>query len=184
MTTFENLKSQWDNQSEIEVPNNGAQLIIEKTKRLRNKQQITNVILGITVMTLVCFFFYIAAYNNAIVALALVLMVGGLIVRMLIERLSIRRLEKINIKADANTFKQRIIRYYKNRVKTHYVLTPIVFVMYIAGFAILLPFFKQDLSYGFYIYILVSGITFLLVIALFIRKQIKKELIVIKELQN
>ena len=182
MKNFEDIKSQWENQPEINIPYNGPKLIIEKMTFIKRKQRITNMVLGVTVTVLVGFFLYIAAYSNLIAALALLLMIGSLLSRILIEFFSIKKLKRINMSADAKVFKQKIIDYYKNRIKTHYIITPIIIVLYAIGFIILLPFLKGALSSGFYTYIKVSAVVILVVLGIFIRKQILKELVVLKEL--
>ncbi len=184
MINFDDLKSQWKMQLNITVPHNGAELIVEKTDLLKKKQRITNIVLGITTVVLVGFFFYIAAYNNVTVALALGLMIGSLLTRIIIERFSIEKLKQVNLSVKASKFKNIITNYYKQRIKTHYIITPIVFASYIVGFALLLPFFKEGLSVGFYYYILVSGFVFLIVMGIFIRKQVLNEINLLKQLQS
>lgn len=184
MTAFEDLKSQWENQSEYKAPKNGARLIVEKVGLLKRKQRITNVVLGITALVLIAFFFYIMAYNNTTATMALLLMVSVLFIRIIIERLSIKKLKEINVTDDSASYKLKIIDYYKKRIKVHYVITPIMFLLYILGFSILLPFFKAGVSSWFYTYILVSGIVFFIVIGLYVRKEIKKEISLLKELRN
>lgn len=183
MKTFEDLKSQWEKQPEFITPNNGSKLIIEKVTFIKRKQRIANIVLTITSIILIGFFFYIKAYNNRLVTMALVLMIGSVWARICIEFLSIRKLKEINITNTASEFKQKIIIYYKSRIKIHYILTPIIIALYALGFIILLPFFKESLSSGFFTYIQVSSVVVLIVLGLFIRKQVQKELFVLKELQ-
>ena len=184
MKTFEDLKSQWEKQPELLTPNNGSKLIIEKVTFIKRKQRITNIVLTITSIVLIVFFFYIKAYNNSLVTMALVLMIGSVWGRICIEYFSIRKLKQINITNTASGFKQKIIMYYKSRIKIHYVFTPIIITLYAIGFIILLPFFKESLSSGFFTYIKVSSLVVLIVLGLFIRKQIQKELFILRELQT
>ena len=184
MTKFKDLKSQWENQSELKTPNNGSEQIIQRMNFVKRKQLITNIVLGVTSIVLVSFFFYIKAYKNEIVAFALLLMIGSLLIRIFIENRSSQKLKNINITVDARTFKQKMIEYYKKRIKIHYVITPVIVALYIIGFIMLLPFFKQELSTGFYIYIKLSAIMILIVLTIFIRKQVLKERNTLKELCN
>ena len=57
MTTFEDLKSQWDEQPEYKTPDNGSKLIIEKVTIIKRNQRITNMVLSATVIMLGAFFF-------------------------------------------------------------------------------------------------------------------------------
>lgn len=47
----------------------------------------------------------------------------------------------------------------------------------------MLPFFKMSLSNGFYTYVIVSAVFILLIMALFIGKQIKKVFSILKEIK-
>lgn len=184
MKTFEELKLQWENQPESETPKDGAKLIVKKMNSIKKKQQITNIILGFTAVTLIIFFFYISAYNNILVATALFLMVGSLLIRIIIEYISVKKLKQIKVTAVASEFRKSLTHYYKKRIRTHYIFTPIIVIFYIIGFSILMPFFKESLSKGFYTYIKISGIVVLVVLSLFIRKQILKELQILKQLKR
>ncbi|TYA74096.1 hypothetical protein [Seonamhaeicola marinus] len=184
MINFEDLKSQWSEQPQGTIPHNGASEIIKTATLLKKKRQITILILTITAVILMGFFFYIAAYRNNTVITALILMVGALLSRVFIETLSVFKLNKIKATINSKTFKENVVTHYRNRIKTHYIATPVIFVLYTFGFFMLLPLFKQELSYGFYLYVVVSGIIVLVVLAFFIGKQILKELSIIKELSK
>jgi len=176
MTVFEDLKEQWADQPKPEVPNDGAKKIIEKIISVRRKQRITNVVLSITALVLISFFFYISAYKFQTVTIGLLLMIGGIILRIGIEFNSIRNLKRMNVLSDAQSFKQQIIRYYKGRTKVHFIITPLIITAYCIGFILLLPAFKATLSSGFYSYIVISSMVLLVVLVIFIAKQIRKEL--------
>jgi len=184
MTAFEDLKSQWQEQTKPETPNNGAKIILKKINFIQKKQRITNVVLSVTILILIAFFFYINAHSTTLVAFALFLMIGALLIRVLIEIFSINKLKQMDVTKDATAFKMEMIAYYKNRIRTHYIATPILVLLYAIGFIILLPFFKESLSYGFYTYIWVSSIFILFILALFIGKQIKKELSQLKKIND
>ena len=183
MTEFKDLKSQWDSQTEINIPEDGAASVMTKVKAIKTKQQITNWVLSITSMVLIFFFFYINAYNNTLVTLGLFLMIGSLLVRIGIEFFSLKKLKELDITTDHVSFKQAMTRYYKNRITTHYIMTPVIFTLYIIGFVILLPFFKDSLSSGFYTYVIVSGIVVLVLLAILISKEIRKELKVLHQIK-
>lgn len=184
MTNFENLKSQWENQPKLKTPDNGSKIVIEKVAFLKRKQRITNFVLSITAIILLGFFFYITAYNNTKVTMALLLMFGAVLVRIIVEQLSIKKLYRLDVTTNNTTFKQKMVSYYKSRINTHYVITPILIILYITGFMILMPYFKQGLSTGFYTYIQVSGFMTLLVLVFLIGKQIAKEIKILKGLSS
>lgn len=182
MTTFENIKSAWNNQNAPQIPADGAIKIKNKVKSLKLNQLYTTVILSITVAVLISFFFYISAYKVSVVMLGLSLMIASLILRVVLELLSSKALGTLNITLNTQEFKEKLAKHYKNRIQIHYVATPIILVLYIVGFILLLPSFKENLSAGFYTYIIVSGVVFFVVFIVLIIKSIKKELNDLKNL--
>ena len=184
MKSFEEIKSEWEHQNSPEAPKDGIKTILEKVSSIRKKQRIMNIILSLTILVLILFFIYITAYKNSLVAWSLILMIASLITRIGLELHSLKKLKRLNINKNANSFKQSMIYYYKNRVNVHIIWTPVLIVLYAIGFILLLPSFKQSLSKGFYNYIVISSIILLITIGFFIFKQIKKELSILKELKN
>jgi hypothetical protein len=184
MTSFEDIKTQWKDQKNIDIPNNGHKIIMKKVSDIKKKQKQTNIILFLTILVLIAFFVYIAAYKYLIVASALLLMIGSLAVRIGLELQSIKNLSRLNVNISASSFKENIIGYYKNRVHIHLIWTPIIILIYSIGFVMMLPSFKASLSSGFYTYILVSSVVILVILSFFIYKQITKELSVLKELTD
>jgi len=183
MTAFEDLKSQWGNQRQPGIPKDGAKQILNKITSVHKKQRITNIVLALTGTVLVAFFFYISAYKFQPVMIGLLLMIGALAVRIVIEFSSIRTLKNMDVSTTAEKFKQQMIRYYKGRTKVHFIVTPIIIIVYCIGFNMLLPAFKENLSGGFYNYILISSIILLIILSLFIAREIKMELNVLRALK-
>lgn len=184
MTAFNDLKSQWEQQPQVEAPANGSTIIIKKISVLKKKQRIANIVLLATAIVLTVFFFYVNAYTNALVTLALSLMIGVLLIRVILEYFSIKKLNQLDVTTNASSFKTAITSYYKKRIITHYIITPIIMSLYISGFVILLPVFKENLSKGFYTYIIVSGLCVFIIMILGIGKQIKKELRILKQIKT
>ena len=184
MTAFENLKSQWENQPQLEAPNNGPKSIMDKMASIKKKQQITNGVLSVVLIVLIVFFFYISAYKVKTVMVGLLLMIGVLAIRIIMEVFSVRAMKKIDVSIDNTMFGQHMIKYHKKRVKVHFIATPLIIIVYCIGFVMLLPSFKATLSAGFYNYIVVSSIVLVVVFGIFIVKQIKKELLILDELKT
>jgi hypothetical protein len=113
MTTFEDLKSQWENQTQKNTPNNGSELIVQKINTIKRKQRIINLVLFVTIGILTSFFFYIEAYKFGLVSFALILMISSLFVRILIEYISLKKLKQINITTNVAVFDKNMIAYYK-----------------------------------------------------------------------
>ncbi|WP_394747946.1 hypothetical protein [Spongiimicrobium salis] len=183
MELFEELQTEWDEQAEIAPPKGGPQKIKESVNSLKNKQKITYVVLGTTIIILIGFFFYISAYRLEHVAFLLGLMIAVLFLRIVIEVISVAYLKRMNRAEHMELFLKKILYYYKVRKGIHYLITPVLFFTYWFGFVGLLPYFKQSLSLGFYTYIQVSSLVIFLVLGIFIGAQVKKELRLLKELQ-
>jgi len=108
MEKFEELKSEWAGQSSAIIPEEGVQTIIEKMKKIKGKQRSTNIILAMTCIVLIGFFVYISAYQFRTVMIGLLLMIGALVVRIVLELLSINTINKLDASEDAINFKIRL----------------------------------------------------------------------------
>ena len=184
MNNFEELQSNWKNQPEIQATEAGFQSLLDSLRIMKNKQRITYLVLGSTIIILIGFFFYIAGYSNQQVVLGITFMIGSLLIRILLEVLSIRNLNKMNMVSQQTDFRNDLLAYYKNRKLVHFLWTPIIIACYVIGFIILLPLFKATLSAGFYTYIIISSIVLLIFFSVFIAKQIRNEIRELKRLQE
>ena len=182
MSNFDDIKQQWAGREIPLAPENQLKSIIEKSKRIRKKQLIGQVVLGITALVLILFFFYISAYKNATVFLGLGIMIGSLLLRIGIEFFAMVKKSHFPADKDMTQFNQDLIRFYKRRRYIHFIVTPVLFGSYIIGFMMLLPSFKEALSSGFYTYIIVSSVFIFLALAILIGVQIRKELGLLREL--
>lgn len=183
METFDSLKSQWEKQALPKIPADGAKQIAQKIKTLKRNQWFTTTIISLTVVVLIGFFFYISAYLVPVVTVGLLLMIFPLVVRIVLEIFSIRAMERMDVSIDTTNFKDKIVGYYRNRIKVHFVATPLILALYITGFILLMPSFKAGLSPGFYTYIQVSSVIILIALGALIANTIKKELAVLKQLK-
>ncbi|MBF4983631.1 hypothetical protein FNJ87_04575 [Nonlabens mediterrranea] len=158
--------------------------IIAKANQQRRKQNIGLIVMGITVLILIAYAtLYLPSSFNSF-SLGLTLMVASMLVRIIIEMYS--KLQKASKLAsmDAKTYKLYLKRYYKWRMKINYILTPVCFAIYCYGLYLLFPYFKNEFSNGFYIYLIVSAVISLIVIGAIIINQIIKETRFLKLLQH
>jgi uncharacterized membrane protein YidH (DUF202 family) len=118
-------------------------------------------------------------WNNF--SIGLLLMIASLSFRIILELQSVKRKERESIALDNKSFNQYLIKHYNARLKLHYIVTPICFVIYTFGFTMLLPYFKQYFSSGFYNYILISGVLSLFIVAVIIVNGIVKEVGFLKQ---
>lgn len=184
MESFKTIQSKWNKQPNPKAPINGVDLVLKKTRHLKRKQQQSAAVLIATILILGIFFIYISGYNNLKVSLALMLMVGSLIVRIGIEVFSIKKLQSLNFDLDTLKFRQVLIKYYRKRRIVHYIITPLIIAVYVFGFLILMPLFKEALSSGFYLYIQISGSLVLVIGIVLIGLQIQKELKLLRDLMD
>lgn len=184
MNEFEQLMDKWKEQP-IQGPSaSDFSKLKSGIKSVARKQKMTNVILLITVGVLVIFFFYIGAINFSDVAFAIGAMIAALVIRVLLEFFSINYLKNMTATSSIQHFKEKLQKYYVNRVWVHLVLTPILLVVYSYAFWTLLPDFKVSLSEGFYKYIVYSSLALLIFFIFFIGNEVRKELNVLKELKR
>lgn len=184
MSNFDTIKQQWS-QREIPMPNeNGFKRIIEKSNSIRSKQRTGQYVLGITVLVLMAFFYYISAHKNSQVFLGLGIMIGSLLLRIGIEFAAMIQKTAFPADRDVKSYTKKLIVFYKRRKYIHFIITPLLFLSYILGFLMLLPSFKIEFSTGFYTYILVSSTVVFIALAVLIGYQIRKELRLLKELME
>ena len=184
MDNFENIRSQWENRDLPPFPPSGPKMAISKANHLKREQVISQLILSLTVLILTGFFFYVSAYSSGIVSLGLGMMIGSLLVRIAVEFISQVKLKKLSVMLEVTKYKNALVSYYNSRKWIHFFLTPLLFILYFIGFALLLPTFEQNLSPGFYNYVLYSAIFIFLFFAIFIGIQIKREMVMLKELKG
>ncbi|MCW3789139.1 hypothetical protein [Plebeiibacterium sediminum] len=168
------LSQIWNSQqynSNIEGPDQ----IIKKAKKQRNSQFISIAVMSVTVIILLIYAGYFIGNNWNSFTLGMILMISSLAFRIILEFISLYRKESQLISLDNRSYRKYLKKYYKIRLKVNYIITPICFAIYIIGFTLLLPYFKQMFSNGFYTYIIISGIVSFIVIAVIIIKSILKE---------
>lgn len=180
---FKDIQQTWQQQPKTTtLPN--FEPIQQKLTSLRKKQRITHIILGITGIVLLTFFFYISAYKHSGTFLGMTLLISVVLVRMMIEFRSQQKLRNINRLVSLNEFKEQLIRYYKNRKIIAFRVIPILLIIYNIGFTIMAYYFYQYLSRGFFYYVIISYVVSFIILFYFIRKQVLNELSILKTLQE
>jgi len=183
MENYDNFKEDWKNQKATIKPEEEVVKITGKIGALRKKQHIANSILVLTVVIVLGYLLYVIRFGIGQFNLGLLLMIGVLVFRIILEARDRKRLATIDPSMPTEAFRKRVAGYYKWRLTLHRVITPICFLCYAYGFTLLLPTFKDIFSKGFYNYLLFSGIGSLVVIALIVIVQTKKELRELKSMQ-
>ena len=180
---FKDIQNTWQQQSgKTTVPDfKPAQ---QKLKKIRIGQRITQLILGITGIVLIVFFFYISAYKYNGTLLGMSLLISVIVIRVFIEIKSQQQLKKINRLLSLEDFKAQLITYYEKRKKLAFTIIPLLLVIYNIGVGIMMYYFYQYLSRGFFYYVLISYLVSFVVLFYFIRKQVLNELSILKNLQE
>lgn len=183
------LKNKWQNakKDNLGQPKNLHGIIELSKKKMRSSVnvQIGNVlILTVTLLGLLAFFKYVAPFKETISHIGVSLMVGGLIVRILVELYSIYRSSKINIGNSANNYSDASTKYYQFRKRIHSSVMTVILVGYTLGFYLLNPEFSEYLSIEMMILINVGYLIGAVIVAYSIRKAIHTEMGHLKELQN
>lgn len=182
MTEFKDIKKQWAERNIPQPSESDFNHILRISTGIRKKQRIGQMVLGTTALILIAYFFYIAAYNNTQMLIGLGIMIGSLLLRIGIEFFSIVKKTHLSADIDMKSHTKELIQFYSRRKLIHFIVTPGLFLSYILGFILLLPYFKQYFSSGFYTYILTSSGFIFVALGILIYIQIRKELRLLKEL--
>lgn len=178
MNEFDDMVSGWKKQS-VPTPKNSANAVAviakKRVKNSRQKHVATIVVLGITLAVLVAFALYTKG-NSSHIAKGIQLMIGALCIRIGVEWLSIMLLNKLDVTKGTTQYLKMLTSFYNTRRKIHGAFTYIIFGLYVAGFCMMLPIFKETLSKGFFTYIWISSIVIFVALTLFIRKKVMQEL--------
>lgn len=152
----------------------------QKAKFTNNKHIATIVVLSITLLVILGFSIYVG-FSNLLFSVGISLMMLMLAIRIGVELWSQRLLLQLDSTMGTSNYVNALARFYQIRKRIHGTFTYLVFGVYVAGFCILVPLFKQTVSFGFFVYIIVSGIATFTILIVYIRKKTKDEL---KELQG
>jgi hypothetical protein len=179
MTAFNEMQQIWNRQPACAAtpqPEAVIKAAQKNTRAIRANHLVTMALLSVTMLVLVVYFFLYTDFSFSRFFTGLLLMAGSMLLRVAAEYLSFRRFRRIDIRSDFVTYTKHITEFYSRRKKIHFYLTPLILLLYFTGFVILLPVFRQVLSPGFYLYILISGALFCGFFVWFITRHIKKEM--------
>ncbi len=183
---FEALQKQWvATKKNIDTnPNTKAvlaQIGVKKRESLSFHYG-TVVILSTTLLVLCLFFYYVAPVQELLSRIGVGLMIGGLIVRIVLEGISISKSIKVAVNTDVLSVTNATIRFYKFRTFLHGTVAPIIVGLYTLGFYMLTPEFSLYFSFWKLVVIDVSYIIIAAILFVKIRKGIKKELKALEEI--
>jgi hypothetical protein len=168
------LNQLWNSQKDNSDTNTPDE-IIKLAQKQRNGQFLSISILSITVVILIVYAIYCSVYKWNNFTIGLLLMITSLVFRIALETFSLYKKEQQLISLDNKSFQKYLDTHIQTRKKINHVITPLCFVIYTYGFTMLLPYFKQEFSEGFYTYLLISGFLSIFIIAVIVFISIKKE---------
>lgn len=148
--------------------------LIKKAKQQRKGQFTTLLILTLTLGVIAVFTWQYARQWNTF-AIGLTLMIGSLVFRIALEGVTLYRKEQQLMVLAPKAFQAYLKRHYQNRLQINYFVTPVCFLTYVIGFVMLLPYFKEAFSNGFYTYVVISGFVSFAVLLWIIIRSIRKE---------
>ena len=187
MNDFDELKNKWKNDKADlgQTKTADSEKLVAQARATKNKsrnaQLSTIAILSITLMVLVYFFTEVAPFKEVLSRVGVLLMCGGLLIRIIIEIVSLVKASKLSVNLKTDELSKKMVAYYHYRSKIHGALTITIVALYIIGFYMLTPEFMKYLDMK-WIWLMDIGFVFI-AIALFyvIRKGVLKELAILRE---
>ncbi|AXT53403.1 hypothetical protein D1818_22200 [Aquimarina sp. BL5] len=184
---FETLQNQWKkDKGNIESTSNDAEEIfssIKKKKSWSTRFHYGNILVLSTVLIgIIAFFYFVAPVQELLSRVGVGLMVGGLLIRIIIEVISVSKAKKINMVNDALQTTNDTITFYNFRKTIHGPLTIGIIGLYTIGFYMITPEFSLYFETWKLILIDVSYIIGGIIPFLAVRKNIKKEIKILLEI--
>lgn len=179
MKEFEDLQNLWDKQQDANVSVPSEELIKKAgsvIKKVQRNHLWTIAVLCTTTAVLITYFFWFSIYKLELFALGIGIMAATLILRSAVEWWSRVKLNEVKPDLPLLHYTERLQNFYTWRKKIHYILTPVIFVLYFTGFVIALPELEPYVSRGMFWYIIVSGTLCCIGFAFYIRREARREI--------
>ena len=178
---FKNLQDSWQQQQkELQAGSLSFEQMVSqiesKTKKGVSFHYGNIIILLLTIIGLLLFFYFVAPVQEILSRIGVGFMTVGLALRVFIEIGSALRTTKINKLDTALKTAQVTIDFYKFRGKVHGALTHTIFVLYIVGFYMISPEFSLYFSFWKMILMDVSFVIIIAIIYVQMRKGNQKEM--------
>lgn len=178
MENFEEFNQLWESQPILTQTANPEKTLEKAENYLRyiKRGKIwTILILGSLMVGLFLYLGWAISHDFTGMISGLGLMVSAISIRLVLEFISTYRFNSINLESSLTTFHDSVVSFYIWQNMVNKIFIPILYLLYLVGFTMLLPYFKQSLSSGMYWYVLFSGYGFLLGFAFVIWRKIKME---------
>ncbi len=184
---FEALHRQWQKDKgyfENESPDiNEVFLSIRKKKTWSIHFHYGNIlVLLIVLIGITAFFYFVAPVEHLLSRIGVGLMIGGLIVRISIEIISVYKSKAIDMMDSALQATNDTITFYNFRKTIHGPITIAILILYTIGFYMITPEFSLYFTIWKMILIDVSYVVAAIIPFVSIRKNIKKEIKILQEI--
>jgi len=184
---MDNLKNLWQNSKSNDIGKSTdtdhiIRMANRKMKCTMRMQLGTILVLIITLVTIIIYFFYVAKFNQTISHIGTDLMIASLALRIIIEIISVYL--STNIDMSETTLKTNIasLAYYQFRKRINGPVTVAIIVIYTFGFYMLTPEFSLHFRTPMLIMIDLSYIFGAAILTWFVRDKIKKEMTILNEI--
>ncbi len=185
---FDQLKNSWKEAKEGQssVGNSSDMLKVARENHNKSKKtQIGNVIvLSLVVIGLCAFFYFLAPLQETLSRIGIGLMIGGLLVRIIIELVSYQKASKIDYSSSSTDTTQQAQTFYNYRKRIHGPVTITIIALYTIGFYALTPEFSKYFD-TFWMW-MIDGSYVIIAIILFvgIRKGVVQEMKDLKQINE
>ncbi len=133
-------------------------------------------VLSGTVAVLVFFFYYLYNFQDTLSIIGYNLMIGGLVLRIIIELFSAWRSTKIKFSDTTTTSLHYLLSFLEFRKSIHGPVTIVIFISYFIGFYMLTPEFSRYISFKWLVIFDVSALFIAVMLMYFIRRGIRQEM--------
>ncbi len=185
MNDFQTLQDLWQQQKPVlkQEPHVIIQKAMAEQQAFKFRQKSTMLILSVTVGILIWYFMFYLGLSNSAIQLSAALMIGSILCRVCVEMISHWQLHQIDFTQSLKDYIHQFTRFYTFRIRINFFFTPLTMLLYSYGFIHLLPSLKAHVTEGWYWYILISGLGFLLGFLLFLYWYVKREMLILQEMK-
>ncbi|MDY0199947.1 MAG: hypothetical protein RBR40_03055 [Tenuifilaceae bacterium] len=186
---FEELQSKWDNnkktiESQPSTFNELYKLIKSKERENYFFYYGTISTLLITFVVIALFLIYVAPVKAMLSRLGAGLMLLGLLFRIGIEIISIYKAKRINNTESTLKTAENTINFHQFRKFIHQIISPIIIILYTAGFYMITPEFSLHMQLWNIVLIDISYVIIGVILFIVIRKGVKEEMGKLREIMR
>ncbi|MEQ8242387.1 hypothetical protein [Fulvivirga sp.] len=184
---LDDFKGQWDaaKKDSTKQTVSAKDLVAAAQQKIRSAMLMhvgNTAVLVVTLVGICLFFVYVAPLQETLSHIGMTLMIGGLVLRILIEFHSIYSSTKIDLSDTAFAVNKSYMSFYTYRKKIHGSVTIGILIAYTVGFYILLPEFGNYFTQAQLILLALSYLVAAAIFGYSIKIAIRKEVKLLKSL--